>query len=159
MFRSTLVCAVLAAGVAVGAQAQDKSQDAAAEAACALARTDVNAHEEFAATNCVVTHTSHALNLFFSTTSNVFDDAGRTGIYTHVIAGAVGAALDKSPRLPVARIYVMDRSLGERRTAWRIEAGELRRLQRELRAKRMSPEQFDAGVQLAGKVGPLDTRE
>lgn len=135
--------------------AAQPAMERAATAACAKAKKGINMLADFASTDCAPTKDGAAYSLLFVTTQRVFDLEQRATHYKIIVTAAAGEALNKAPGLSVSRIIVMDRHLGEKRTAWQLPAETAKRLQAQISRDKISMPTFLAGINAAEKIEPV----
>jgi hypothetical protein len=126
----------------------------AAASICAQAASIINALADFTRTDCTPVKDGDGYGLLFVSLDAVFANEQSKKAYLLVLVGAAGAAINSAPRMKITRVTFMDKHLGRQSSYFSIPARETARLQREIKADRMTLEAFYAGILRAGAVRP-----
>ena len=151
-FAAILPAMFLTAGAA---SAYTPAEERAAQAICAQAAKNINTLADFTRTDCTPAKDGDALSLIFISLDPVFANERSKKAYLLVFVGAVGAALNANPKARITTASFMDKHLGQKRTYFTISAKEAARLQREIKADRLTLYGFYNGILAAGKMRPV----
>jgi hypothetical protein len=148
-FTAFLSSALLVHGIA---SADTPAEERAAQSVCAQAAKNINALADFTRTDCTPVKDGDTLGLIFISADPVFANERSKKAYLLVFVGALGAAVNANPRARIATVSFMDKHLGQKRTYFTISVHEAARLQREIKADRITVDGFYNGIQVAGKI-------
>lgn len=151
MLRTAIIFAALflmpqAAGAAT------PIEDKPAWALCARALKAINTLADFTRTDCAPTRDANGVTLIFISIDRVFADERSKKAYLMVLVGAVGNELNANPKVPIAAVSFMDKHLGLQKAYFTIPAKDAARLQKEIKADRLTLDSFYSGILAAGKL-------
>lgn len=128
------------------------AEEKVAQAICAQAVKNINILADFTRTDCTFAKDGDALGLIFISVDLVFANERSKKAYLSVLVGAAGAALNENPKARITTVSFMDKHLGQRNTYFTISAKETARLQRDIKADRLTFDSYYNGILAAGKM-------
>lgn len=131
------------------------AEERAAKAICVQASKNINTLADFTRTDCTPAKDGDALSLIFVSLDLVFASERYKKAYLVVFVGAVGAALNANPKTKIVNASFMDKHLGRQKLYFTISSKDAARLQREIKADRISLDDFYSGILAAGKLRPV----
>lgn len=149
MLKILAIVVALVVGPRV-ASAATPADERSAQALCARALKAINTLIDFTRTDCTPSRDGGGLALIFVSLDRVFADERSKKAYLIVLVGAAGNELNASPKAPITSVSFMDKHLGLKRVYFTIPAKDAARLQKEVKADRLTIDGFYRGVLAAG---------
>ena len=154
--RETMLRLVVAILIAVfvvpETLAYTAAEQKAAKAICAQAVENINILANFTSTTCMFAPHGDGLGLIFVSADNIFGNESLKMPYLSVLVAAAGKAVRDNPKGRIISVGFMDSYLAKKKIYFTISAKEAVRLQREIKADRITLDSYYKGILAAGKM-------